>query len=194
MRETADGRRGMRTLGALRYFAVCLAILPGGFAPPQRQSESDRMQLSQQPKSWIPENKPDTGPPITALVDPPVEDQEAQPSPLPGPGSRASACTLEKGDFSPEFKTAVDAAQDQHSAGDLEDALKSVETASGLATSDLQRYLVDMLRGQIFKSMRNRQGYEAALRSLIARDCFLVPGEREIWQQYLDELTGRTDL
>jgi hypothetical protein len=194
MRETADGRRGMRTLGALRYFAVCLAILLAGFTPPQRQSESDRMQLLQ-PKSWIPDKKPDTDPPMTALVDPPVEEQTIPPAPLiPGVTPQASACTLERGDFSPEFKAAVDTAQAQHAAEELDAALKSVEAASSLATSDLQRYLVDMLRGQIFKAMRNRQGYEAALRSLIARDCFLVPGEREIWQQYLDELTGRTDL
>jgi hypothetical protein len=193
MRETADGKRGMRTLGP-RCFALCLTVLLAGFAPPQRPSESDRAQLSQ-PKSWIPDKKPDTDPPVTALVDPPAEEQAPAPSPFaPGSTPKASACTLEQGDFSPEFRAAVDAAQDESSAGDLDAALKSVETASGLATSDLQRYLVDMLRGQIFKSMRNRQGYEAALRSLIARDCFLVPGEREIWQQYLDELTGRTDL
>ena len=85
-------------------------------------------------------------------------------------------------------------AQRLYETGDYDAALKSVETASSLAKSDLQRYLIDMLKGQVFKSMRNRQGYEASLRSLIARDCFLVPGEREMWQQYLDELTGRTDL
>jgi hypothetical protein len=180
----------MRTLSALG-----LALLLAGFSPPQRQSESlDRSQLAQ-PRSWIPETRPNSGPPITALVDPPAREGPSSPAPLvPGTSPQASACTFERGDFSPEFKAAVDAAQDQYAAGDNDAALKSVETASGLATSDLQRYLIDMLRGQVFKSMRNRQGYEAALRSLIARDCFLVPGEREIWQQYLDELTGRTDL
>ena len=189
MREAADGNRGMRTLGAL-----CLAVLLAGFVPPQRQPESDRSQLVQ-PKSWIPDSKPNMDPPITALVDPPNDKQEQQPSPFaPGFTPKASACTLEKGEFSPEFKTAVDAALAEHSAGELDRALASVDTASSLATSDLQRYLVDMLRGQIFKSMRNREGYEAALRSMIVRDCFLVPGEKEMWQQYLDELTGNTDL
>ena len=178
----------MRTLSAL-----CLAALLAGFAPPQRQAESDRAQLSQ-PKSWIPEKKPDAGPPTTVLVDPPREGRLEPPSVFPGWTPKDSPCTLEKGEFSLEFKAAVDAAQDAISSGDLELALKSADTASGFATSDLQRYLVDMLHVQIFKSKRNRQGYEAALRSMIARDCFLVPGEREIWQQYLDELTGRTDL
>lgn len=178
----------MRTLSAL-----CLAALLAGFAPPERQVESDRAQLSQ-PKSWIPEKKQDAAPPITTLVDPLGKEQAEPPSSIPGWTPRDSDCTLEKGDFSPDFKAAVDAAQEALSAGDVDQALKSTETASGFATSDLQRYLVDMLRVQIFKSKRNRQGYEAALRSMIARDCFLVPGEREIWQQYLDELTGRTDL
>ncbi len=179
----------MRTLNVL-----CLALMLAAFAPPQPLPESpDRTQL-QPPKSWIPEKKPSTDPPITALIDPPAERQAPQPRPLPGAPPAHSACTLESGDFSPEFKDAVDTAQRLYETGDYDAALKSVETASSLATSDLQRYLIDMLKGQVFKSMRNRQGYEASLRSLIARDCFLVPGEREIWQQHLDELTGRTDL
>ena len=173
---------------------MSLALLLAGFTPPPRQPESaDQAQLAL-PKSWIPERKPDTDPPIIVPVDPPVPAEPVTPPSLPGAAPEASACIAEQGDFSPEFRDAVDAAQVEHEAGDNEAALKSVETASGLATTDLQRYLVDMLRGQVFKSMRNRQGYEAALRSLIARDCFLVPGEREIWQQYLDELTGRTKL
>jgi hypothetical protein len=170
-----------------------LVLLLGGFTPPQRQSDlPDRTQLVL-PKSWIPDRKPDTDPPIIVPGPPAAEEPEAPPSP-PGFTSEASRCVLERGDFSPEFRDAVDAAQAEHEAGDNEEALRLVETASGLATSDLQRYLVDMLRVQVFKSMRNREGNEAALRSLIARDCFIVPGEREIWQQYLDELTGRTTL
>jgi hypothetical protein len=180
----------MRTL-----IALCLALSLAAFAPPQPQPESpDRTQV-QPPKSWIPEKKPNTDPPITALVDPPSSQQPAPRSPFaPAPAHQPSACTIEDGEFSPAFRLAVDTAQREYEAGEYDAALKSVETASLLATSDLQRYLVDMLSGQVFKSMRNRQGYEASLRSLIARDCFLVPGEREIWQQYLDELTGRTDL
>jgi hypothetical protein len=169
----------MRTLIALGS-----VFLIAAFAPPQRTLDSlDGVQQG-----------PPKGPPLTfnAL---PVEPSEPAPDPvIPGQVKVGTECNADRVVMTAEFSAAVDAADELHKSGDYEAALKSADAAGALASSDLQKYLVDVVRGQVFKSMRNRQGYEATLKSLIARDCFLLPGEREIWQQYLDALQGRTDL
>jgi hypothetical protein len=178
----------MRTL-----IATGSVLLLAAFAPPQRAPDSlDGIQQGP-PKSWIPDPPP-KGPPLT-FETLPAEPSEPAPDPvIPGQVKIGTECNSEKVEMSAAFSAAVDAADEQHKSGDYEAALKSADMASALANSDLQKYLVDVVRGEVFKSMRNRQGYEATLKSLISRDCFLLPGEREIWQEYLDALLGRTDL
>lgn len=178
----------MRTLIALGS-----VLLLAAFAPPQRAPDSVDGVQQGPPKSWIPDPPP-KGPPLTFRTLPAEPSEPAPDQVIPGQVKVGTECNADRVEMTAEFSAAVDAADELHKSGDFEGALKSADAASVLANSDLQKYLVDVLRGQVFKSMRNRQGYEATLKSLIARDCFLLPGEREIWQQYLDALQGRTDL